>query len=643
MTISGGNFEAGTIVKTGGTSSQFLKADGSVDSSTYVTTDTTQSISGVKTFSTGSLILAAAGTANSTHLRNSAGDSTSVSGSNALGFNQSNKIYVTTVSKGGFILGFNNSVSNREYTLQDGSGTLAFTTDISTAVAGYLPLAGGTLTGALNGTSGAFTGAVSGSAVTITATTGIAGDFTNNSSTNETLRARNNGSGNIAAFRNASAEVASITNSGGLTLSGALNGTSASFSDTITSTKNVDTILSATNGGTNRLFTLLSNTSGYLLTGIEGSTAGSLVTNSTAYAGVITTNATSDLVLGTNFTRRLIIDKSTGAATFSSSVKVNGTPIATSGILSVVTSTSSIGATADLGLLITNDGTNGKMSQIGFGYSESKTGAVIGGIITSGSGSTSSALFFGTRDTTDGTTAPTERMRITSGGYVKASTNGSTAISLTGTYHEFVQNSVGSANTYFYSTGSTQTGANIIPVSDRSNSSAFDFLTALSSGGGDTEFKLRGDGNAYADGSWTGGGADYAEYFEWSDGNVDNEDRRGYSVSLINDKIKIAEEGDLIIGVISGNASVIGDSAWNMWNEKYLRDDFQTYIRDENGDRILNPNFDPDSEYIPREKRPEWGVVGLVGKLCIIKGQPTMPNWIKLKNISDTVEQWLIK
>jgi hypothetical protein len=35
MTVIGGNFEAPTIVKTGGTSSQFLKADGSVDSSTY--------------------------------------------------------------------------------------------------------------------------------------------------------------------------------------------------------------------------------------------------------------------------------------------------------------------------------------------------------------------------------------------------------------------------------------------------------------------------------------------------------------------------------------------------------------------------------------------------------------------------------
>jgi hypothetical protein len=119
---------------------------------------------------------------------------------------------------------------------------------------------------------------------------------------------------------------------------------------------------------------------------------------------------------------RLTIAGATGAATFSSSVKVNGTPIATSGILSVVTSTSSIGATADLGLLITNDGTNGKMSQIGFGYSESKTGAVIGGIITSGAGSTSSALFFGTRDTTDGATAPTERMRITSGGALAVGT-----------------------------------------------------------------------------------------------------------------------------------------------------------------------------------------------------------------------------
>ena len=79
-----------------------------------------------------------------------------------------------------------------------------------------------TFTSALNGTSGAFSGAISGSAITITSSSGIAADFTNNSTTNETLRARNNGSGNIAAFRNLTTEVASISNAGGLTLAGQL-------------------------------------------------------------------------------------------------------------------------------------------------------------------------------------------------------------------------------------------------------------------------------------------------------------------------------------------------------------------------------------------------------------------------------------
>jgi hypothetical protein len=52
MTVIGGDFEAPTIVKTGGTSSEFLKADGSVDSNSYVTLNTTQTISGTKTFTT---------------------------------------------------------------------------------------------------------------------------------------------------------------------------------------------------------------------------------------------------------------------------------------------------------------------------------------------------------------------------------------------------------------------------------------------------------------------------------------------------------------------------------------------------------------------------------------------------------------
>lgn len=104
----------------------------------------------------GGLTLAAAGTANPTILRNTSGTSSSTTGSNVIGFNGTNNIFVTTQSRGGFILGFNNSVSNREYTLPDASGTIALTSNLGA----YLPLTGGTLTGALNGTSATFTAAV---------------------------------------------------------------------------------------------------------------------------------------------------------------------------------------------------------------------------------------------------------------------------------------------------------------------------------------------------------------------------------------------------------------------------------------------------------------------------------------------------
>jgi hypothetical protein len=103
-----------------------------------------------------SLRLAAAGTADPTFFRNTSGTSSSTGNANVLGFNSVNNIYLTTHSRGGFVLDFNNSVSNRTYTLQDASGTLAFTSQIPTVAGVYLPLAGGTLTGALNGTSASF-------------------------------------------------------------------------------------------------------------------------------------------------------------------------------------------------------------------------------------------------------------------------------------------------------------------------------------------------------------------------------------------------------------------------------------------------------------------------------------------------------
>lgn len=57
----------------------------------------------------------------------------------------------------------------------------------------------------------------------------------------------------------------------------------------------------------------------------------------------------------------------------------------------------------------------------------------------------------------------------------------------------------------------------------------------------------------------------------------------------------------------------------------------------------LNPEYDESKEYVPREKRPEWNCVGLLGKLPLRKGQPVAESWIKMKDLSDGVELWLVK
>lgn len=240
-----------------------------------------------------------------------------------------------------------------------------------------------------------------------------------------------------------------------------------------------------------------------------------------------------------------------------------------------------------------------------------------------------------------------ERMRITSGGNVNINTTGA----LQGAAQAQVNirqlsNTTGLAIAVENS-GATHDGT-IIVGCQRSASSAYSLITAYSGNGStddfsDREFQLRGDGNGYCDGSWTGGGADYAEYFEWEDGNLNNEDRRGYCVTLVENKIKIANNNDIIIGVVSSNPSIVGDSAYLKWSGQYLKDEFGSYILDNDGHRVLNPEYDESKEYIPREKRKEWSIVGLMGKLRIRKGQATMPNWIKMRDISENIEEWLIK
>lgn len=159
-------------------------------------------------------------------------------------------------------------------------------------------------------------------------------------------------------------------------------------------------------------------------------------------------------------------------------------------------------------------------------------------------------------------------------------------------------------------------------------------------------------GNAVFAGTVSGTGADYAEHFEWLDGNPDNEDRVGMVVTLEGDKIRKANANDEVLGIVSGTAMVIGDNAEWEWHDKFMADEYgrvitemvEEFIEVRNPEtneveytsigffphRKVNPEWDETKAYTRRSDRPEWDVIGLLGKLyvnddgtCIVGGYAT--------------------
>lgn len=164
-------------------------------------------------------------------------------------------------------------------------------------------------------------------------------------------------------------------------------------------------------------------------------------------------------------------------------------------------------------------------------------------------------------------------------------------------------------------------------------------------------FRVAYDGSVYGLSAYGSSGADYAEYFEWADGNPDNEDRRGMFVTLDGEKIRLATaDDDYILGVVSANPCIEGDVYSDDWQGKYLTDVFgqrltqtvhiparyeeQEVTDPETGETttenilveeehdavqwVLNPDFDPEQEYVSREDRKEWSAIGLMGKLVVV-------------------------
>ncbi|MDQ0242999.1 autotransporter adhesin [Bacillus fengqiuensis] len=146
--------------------------------------------------------------------------------------------------------------------------------------------------------------------------------------------------------------------------------------------------------------------------------------------------------------------------------------------------------------------------------------------------------------------------------------------------------------------------------------------------------KILNDGRGIADLGWRTGNADYAELFETIDGKPMDV---GYFVTLDGKKIRKATTADdYILGIVSADPAILGDSGELRWKDKYVTDEWGRVQyhdvvipaeKDQDGNvivpehtekqPILNPGWDDRREYIPRSERPEWVAVGLLGKLRV--------------------------
>ncbi len=186
------------------------------------------------------------------------------------------------------------------------------------------------------------------------------------------------------------------------------------------------------------------------------------------------------------------------------------------------------------------------------------------------------------------------------------------------------------------------------------------------------------NGNAHAHGTFTNGSCDYAELFESETGSAIPV---GTAVTFgKNGKIHAALAEEIPIGIITNTPGILGNNPME-WPQKFLLDDFGNKVMEqfeedapismeaaeEWGEMIksgksptakdkkrlltrvkvdrpkLNPKYDPQKSFVLRSERPEWQTVGIMGQLRMQKGQPTGPGWVKISDISDKVELWLVK
>ena len=171
-------------------------------------------------------------------------------------------------------------------------------------------------------------------------------------------------------------------------------------------------------------------------------------------------------------------------------------------------------------------------------------------------------------------------------------------------------------NGTFYSFGGganfTSSGDNQLLISNGSSTPSAPISVTYTAFAGDTSrnalymantggafFRVRSDGAVFADGAYSGSGADFAEWFECDDPSVF---RSGDAVTLEHGKARLAGPYDDPVGVVSTNPAVIGN-------------------HEQEGPRVL---------------------VGLVGQLWVNHGAPRGTRW-KLMKSGDAADLYLVR
>jgi len=235
-------------------------------------------------------------------------------------------------------------------------------------------------------------------------------------------------------------------------------------------------------------------------------------------------------------------------------------------------------------------------------------------------------------------------------------------------------------------TASKYNAGNVLNLQHASDvSDAYNFIDAKNNCKEDISasmFRVNGKGETFTHKGFFSNSSGYAEVFEWADGNPREEDRTGLTVA-INDAgelIDANDDNENIIGVVVESAAVIGNTGWNIWQDKYavekqnytkykivewkdesgvlhseyvsslspnfaLPEDAIIYETSENGSELRRPvmpiNYDTDREYIPRVKRG-WTLVALKGTVSMYRGQNIRSSWIKVRDLNDELEQRIL-